>query len=381
MKAHSLFDLILKEEIDDIVASQLQDAAPSKNEFGDDDGNIYFPMSRSFNELKTEFGDFSFDRDFQMNSSSTSISMETFRSDFLESEVKTIAYTKKDIDLDKFLANIYKEPSIYGVLIQSNRRSDYLINPLHPLVAMSIKMGQLSLPEKGKIIVYSYRSPRMEENDFQPSRAFSEIRTEDDLHNFLNNHQNYSKIFDVYQKLIQLSKYFVTHVKVETELETNMDEYYDLISESVDFISQLYLVRKIHFTEKSTQEKIQSMIVPFQAAISNMATPYYGVGFIDNPTSSENKGYNIGIMASGNLRHERADFSDVSVCTGSRPRSKPTGWLTLSRVNLSSMWYANIITNDKKKIYALADISKFLAGKFYELSVSDSAADEENASS
>jgi len=356
MKATSVFHLAIKEEIKDIISTETQTVQESKNQYGDDNGNLYFPLSSD--EILSDNNAI-----FRYNGSTTSAyrdcSSRASLTNSLDSQVKTIKYDlSKAFDIMSFLEGVYKIPEIYGILIKSESRSDYLINPLHPLTALAIKLGQIKIPEKGTIIIYEYSAETM-----------SDDRYKNALNPETGYNTNYEKTWLTY---ISQSKYFINTEVIRRQLNQNLDNYFTEL-EFLSTLDQINQFAPLQFKENSSsRDKPKTLMVPLQMIVSSMAFPYYGMILLKNPTSSSSVGYNTGIMNSGNIDHKLdRDYnigdSSGKICTGSYSKEQPVGWLTLNRVYLASMWFEDIVDTNKISWISMATTSKKIACSFYKI--------------
>jgi hypothetical protein len=349
MKSISVWHAALKEEIGDIIESELGTPVQTDNEYGDDDGNIYFPLSnKELIEQKPKFE----------SVTGTARNEIGFLRNILDNEVKTIRFDQdQGFDLESFLSNLHSLPEVYGVLLRDDRRSDYMINPLHPLTALAIKLGQVKLPKKGSIILYNWS----EESILSIYNIKHSIMYDNDIE-------------ATWMKFINQSKNFIGKKISERKLTIDKEEYLNQLH-SFDSFKQLQLFGDINYEEVNEVTDIKALLIPLQVAIDSIATPYYGVSYIDNPLTSP-CGFNSGFMISGNLKHS-FDTSTGDVCTGSSSNTRDTGWLTLNRVNLDSMWYRNIITPHISDLIKFVYTSKYIASQFYK--ISDKKSEEEDS--
>jgi len=359
MKAISVFHLAIKEEVKDIIEAETQIIEESDNAYGDNDGNLYFPLS-SDEILKDDNAIFRYEG--SVTSSASSHSSKNRLRDKLKSQIKSIKYDlSKNFDIMAFLENVHSVPEIYGVLIKSDSRSQYLINPLHPLTALAIKLGQIKIPEKGTIIIYEYNYDIMNSSEIDAT-------TVDKGYN-----PNYEKSWVSY---ISQSKYFINTETIQRNLNQNLDNYFT----ELEFLSTLEQVEQfapLHFKEDVVSSNTpKALMVPLQMIVDSIATPYYGMILLKDPTHDRSVGYNTGMMISGNIDHKHSSDYHMGegagkICTGSLPKERASGWLTLNRVYLSSMWFDGILVNDNKKWISMATTAKKIACDFYKVPTKD----------
>jgi len=341
MKSKSLWHLALKEEVSDIIESEIGATVLSDNQYGDDDGNIYYPLS-SF-DLWNQSPQFDGPSNYR-NSISSLI-------DMLNPVVKTIGFDQdQGFDLEAFLSNLCTLPDVYGCLLKDRDNSDYMINPLHPLTALAIKLGQVKLPKRGKLIIYNWKD-----------RILNNYNINED-----NNYK--SSIEQVWLQFIGQSSNFIGKKVSERRLNVSKKDYLDQLGH-YDALKQVQLFGNIEYKEVSEVADIKMILVPLQVAVSNIATPFYGVSYVKDPASSP-KGKNAGVMISGNIKYSEGS-TDGTVCTGSRSSTRDTGWLTLNRVNLDSMFYSEIICSDNRNLIDHVYTSKYIASQFYKVEATE----------
>ncbi len=116
---------------------------------------------------------------------------------------------------------------------------------------------------------------------------------------------------------------------------------------------------------QSSGDKPEGIIIPLQIAADGLLTPFYGVAYVDDPTRSV-RGFNSSPMMTGNINASSSDIlrrNSGNVCTGNENSSRRSGWLTLSRINLNSMFHGSIIQQKNVLNYVLA--SKKVAGEVW----------------
>jgi hypothetical protein len=127
-------------------------------------------------------------------------------------------------------------------------------------------------------------------------------------------------------------------------------------------------------------EKIKSIVVPHQLIVDGTLSPYYGISCIKDPTSSNVIGAGLGPMTTGNISqcHDEGSRtfkrfqnsgSTCNVCTGSENAAVPRGWFTLSRVNLDSMYYSDVISLDY--VFPFIKASKQIAADIWKVQVEE----------
>lgn len=350
MRAKSLWHLALQEEVNDIIQSEIGQTVLSENSYGDDNGNLYFPLaSHELHDMAPKFE----------NVDSTRREPIEFLRGMLDRNVKTVGFDQaQGFDLESFLATLCTLNEVYGVLLKDDNNREYMINPLHPLTALAIKLGQVKLPQKGKLIIYNWSD--------------STLRN----HN-VNHDTRYKAGMEAkWMEFIGQSKNFIGKKVSERRLTVNRDDYLEQLS-GFDSLKQLSLFGDINYREMNEVVDIKMLLVPLQMAVGSIATPFYGVSYINNPTTSP-RGYNTGYMISGNLKSSY-DSNGGDVCTGSLSNTRDTGWLTLNRINLDSMWYGNIVSTSKSDLIDFSFTAKYIASQFYKITEPEAEVEAEQS--
>lgn len=355
MKAVSVFHLSVKEEVKDIIEAETQVVEETTNAYGDNDGNLYFPLATD-SILSDNNAIFKFDG--QRTNETRSGNEKSALKNKLSSQVKTIKYDlSKSFDIMSFLSNVHNVPEIYGIIIKSEERNNFLINPLHPLTALAIKLGQIKIPEKGTIIIYEYDYSELTHSQIEQTTVEKGYNT------------NFEKSWLTY---IGQSKYFINTETVKRTLNQNLDNYFTEL-EFLSTLEQIGQFAQLRFKDETvSSNKPKALMVPLQMIVDSMATPYYGMILLKDPTSSSSVGYNTGSMISGNIDHRLRSnyhFGDGAgkICTGSLPKERPSGWLTLNRVYLSSMWFGEILDGNSLHWISMATTAKKIACGFYKI--------------
>jgi len=338
MKAKSLWHLALQEELSDIIQSEIGQTVLTENNYGDDNGNLYFPLaSHELHDQAPKFEDVTSTRRNEIG----------FLREMLDRNVKTIAYDQdQGFNLEAFLSQLCTLNEVYGVLLKDANNSEYMINPLHPLTALAIKLGQVKLPVKGKLIVYNWKDSILRDHGVSHDTRYK------------------ATMEAKWMEFIGQSKNFIGKKVSERRLTINKDDYLEQLS-GFDSLKQLSLFGDINYREMNEVADIKMLLIPLQMAVGSIATPFYGVSYINNPTNSP-RGFNTGYMISGNLKSSY-DSNGGDVCTGSLSNTRDTGWLTLNRINLDSMWYGQIVSTSQSDLIDFAYTAKYIASQFYKI--------------
>ncbi len=289
---------------------------------------------------------------------------QDFKREYIERNITTVSYNKS-ISISSMLEQIAKEQSTYGVVLQYKNSGGrwQSFNPLHPMVAFLIMAGLMELPEEGKLHLFEFKSSQM-------SKA-TEFDSDD------------KKIIDGFKK--DYERFFEIAPNIHKEpvkLKQSATISQSTVSDIIDdpFVENIRATVEIHkdTTSASQTEGIKSIIVPNHLIMDGTASPYYGIATVTSPSSGSMRGLALGPMATGNisLYHNEdgryrtySNFyetaSDCNVCTGSESSSTPKGWFTLSKVNLDSMYYSDVI--DMNHVFTFIQASKEVSAEVWEL--------------
>lgn len=380
MKGISVLSLALQNSLKEMAeASVYQSTETEEVSFIDPQGNIYLPFDKDFDfdifnttGVPNDMPSFAYGKNVDMER----VHFDQFKSNYTHSTITTIKYDKS-VYLPTLMQELSSADNVYGVIVQV-QREQYMFNPLHPLNAFMIALGLHTLPEEGEIHVFEWTS-----------RIVNRIKEEkeQELSAFNKKTKYYQK---QYKKLLELIP--DTLVK---DVDKTLRQEVSIRDESIDdIIDQPFLERlnaNIRITKRETSDtsRTKSVLVPTQLAIGNMATPYYGLIFIRRATNSNLRGYSFTPMYSGNISQSGSSSvtpkrmfqssDDQNVCAGPENSTLPKGWLTLSRMNLGSMYYQDII--DLNTVVPLVEASKHVSHQLWETICESDAAELEKATS
>jgi hypothetical protein len=312
-----------------------------ETQFVNDIGDIYFPMDTriSFSEKNSVSAGIkvpSFTEDW--DDDIIACSNNDFNDHFIKNNITTINFNKS-IYLPTLLKQLVEDETIYGVIIQHEK---YMINPFHPLIAFAISSGLMEYPDEGQLHIFEWSRYSQ---DFWKDERRKDVRER----RVKFYEQSYTKLFGVFDHLVRTPVKEQHRVIIQPEVEDKLID--SPLLEDVD------VKIGVDINQSTSTNGIYGLIIPTQLAISSIATPYYGLMFIDNPISGSRTGYNLSPMMSGNINQgfddEIEDFHDLynhagsgNICTGNASPSNPVGWFTLSKININSMFGPNIISQN-----------------------------------
>ncbi len=360
MQGISVLSYSLFNSAADIIKANTHEHVTSDQvQFVSKDGDIYFPMNTklSFNSTNASKKI----PNFMIDGESTPMHMRnfsSFSSEYISNDITTIAYNKS-VYLPTLLKRLARDPKTYGVIIQDGSNNRHMVNPLHPLVAFSITSGLMELPEEGNLHVFEWST-----SSLRITEQTSDRKKKKEAKFY---ESEYTKVFGMFQYLIRKP------VKEKRTASISDDELRRLIESPLAEDINTRIDIRID-TNSGDDINTKTIIVPTQLAISNMATPYYGLMYLNNPKMSNIKGYNMSPMLSGNLNQNLGSvgtFSDTigntgsgNVCTGSENSTGHRGWSTLSKVNINSMFNEDLVSTNG--VIPFVETSKKIAGTIWE---------------
>jgi hypothetical protein len=231
------------------------------------------------------------------------------------------------------------------------------------MVAFLIMSGLMELPSEGKLHVFEYNK-----NGQDKAKLGRE------------QHQEVKSYIDDYETFFGMSSNIMRSPVKIRQIANVRDHVVNSIIEDpfIENIKGISIdVRKDNQDLKSI-DRIKSLVIPAQLIMDGTVCPYYGISSIIHPTNESIKGYGLGPMVTGNISLDHGggdktypEFYNTAnicnVCTGSESSTVPKGWFTLSKVNLDSMYYSDVI--DSEHVWAFIEASKKIAGEIWQVAV------------
>jgi hypothetical protein len=313
-------------------------------------GDIYIPYSESYSVINEK----NFPKFIPGGAESGSriegaSQFQEWAEEFICPDITTVTYDKS-ISLPSLLKQLADEPSVYGVVLQKSE-GVYAINPLHPIVAFLVSAGLLVLPDEGKLHIFEWREEKqkMIKEEIDSSHIDSYIK-------------DYADFFATAPYIIK------KHTMIRQRAYISDKGISEIIQHPfVDVLQTSIKIDREDTPEEDDYENISSLVIPHQLVANGILSPYYGISLIQSPTDGNIKGLPLGPMISGNIDlykfHDGDSFISVhrsattgNVCAGAQSAYNPRGWFTLSRVNLNSMFYNNIIS--RNHVFSFVEASK-----------------------
>jgi len=331
--AHSLIM-----SVQDIIDKYTSDEVQEGNQMLNQDGDIFIPLNIVPSVPDNALPKFSRVRD------DGRVSWERLRN-ACKNDITTIEYNSDAIDIGVFLQQLAQNEGVYGCLLTTE--DGFNINPLHPLIAFMYNANIIELPKTGKLHIFEWRDGSNGIDYFKNSISNEVLE------------QKTEEYFNELLKFLQLTPNIImSQTVLERSVNINESDIRSMMEQP--YISNLNSVNMSLQTRELSSNGIrpESLLIPLQKISSGISTPYYGLAYIKNPTGSSS-GYNISPMMSGNI-NTSGETSAGSVCTGSENGSARSGWLTLSNINLNSMFYGDIVYRKSTYPYIMAS-KKFSA--------------------
>jgi len=358
---NSARDMIVRNNVEEVISDHVQ--------FINDAGDIYIPFSKKFSIFNDDSSPNKFPTFYPNDSGSTDFhsptSFQEFSKTYLDPEIATIKYDKS-ISLPYLLQQLAEADNVYGVVLQDPKKSSYAINPLHPMVAFLISAGLLELPEEGHLHIYEWNPSLL-------NRIKRRSNIEKEIEGYISD----------YEKFFAFSPHIVKEpVTIKQQAGISGNDITSLIEDP--FVETLSASIRITREDTGTTDlsKIASLVIPHQLIADGTLSPYYGISLIADPTTSSISGYSITPSVTGNINqhHDGGERSfssfyrssgEGNVCTGSENSITPKGWFTLSRVNLNSMYYNDVIS--EAYVFPFIAASKKISADIWKVTVDETA--------
>jgi len=364
----SVKDMITKNTFEEIASSDIQ--------FVNNNGDIYIPYSvnyDTFNSGDTKMPNFIPGGEGNNPFFENPQYFQDFKKNNLDPDITTINYNKS-ISLESLLQQLSESEEVYGVVIQAGSgRNAMSINPLHPMVAFLIMSGLMELPQEGKLHVFEYNSSGQAKANYGRNDS-----------NHMDSYvKDYEKFFGMSSNIVR------DPVKIRQSASIRDSSISSIIEDPfIENLKGINVDIRKEDRDSASLDKIKSLVVPAQLIMDGTVCPYYGISSITDPTTSSIRGRGLGPMVTGNISLDHysgekryTDFyktaNTTNVCTGSESSSVPKGWFTLSKVNLDSMYYSDVI--DTSHVWSFIEASKKISGEIWKVAADQNKADLESA--
>lgn len=287
----------------------------------------------------------------------------------IDNDIKTISYQSPEmaVTLVTEIIKSFRETSddLLGLAVIDPSNSDYIVNITHPIIAFLVSIDVLKLPKNGKIVVYKQarRIPRILLNDyniFEESIGEPIVRDSNDSPKKItfSRYYNESKKRGYVKKIRErsreywesllpiLAKHMVFNTKVQKyRMDFNAPPGYASALYPVTDINNQYAV-KLHAIDDNKSFQDRCYYIPLQVLGGGFAAPYIGDVFVDYIEGQAIMAYGStgNIKARYRGRHEEIDTAPISdICTGNFNYRTFRGLQTLSKINVSSVFYEQFV--------------------------------------
>jgi len=358
---NSVKDMIVRNNVEDMVDDSVQ--------FINENGDIYIPFSERCSPLEQTFPTF-YPKDDGSKTFETPMYFQDFKREYIDPNITTVTFDES-VPLESFLKQLAEEESVYGVVLQKDSGS-FAINPLHPMVAFLISANLLELPKRGKLHIFEWK----------PS-ALRYIKDKSEKPSYIEKYiEDYTDFFGLSPQIVK------EPVTIKQTASVSDHEVASIIEDP--FIENIQTIIQIHKSDTGRTDlgKIKTLAIPHQLIVDGTLSPYYGLSCITKPTNDEIRGFGLGPMVTGNIsqchREGERSFKNFyesgnssNVCTGSENSILPKGWFTLSRVNLDSMYYSDVIS--REHVFPFIKASKKVAADIFGVIVEEKKKELEEA--
>jgi len=237
--------------------------------------------------------------------------------------------------------------NFYGALLRHPIKKNIIINPYHPLAAVSILTNTEYKKTKFTIILYFYENRSNLDEQFETKSAKLE-----DVKSAVN-------------KLLRLTK-----------PDEDGHQVYKMLSKTVDKELQTVTLNRAvqsNINSHRNSEDRKHYVMSHQLLTRGMISPYYGSSILSIRGNNDGQcshispflGVNISINESGRL--QRIVYNGI--CTGSQPKTTFKGLSSLNHANLSSplnrntirtgaLLYADVCIDTTRELYKKAGYLK-----------------------
>lgn len=340
-----MLHLLLNEEINDAIKGITGGNISEKGLTVDEKkGNFFVPISSkiSHENLSSFYRDTIGDLFLELGDAPSSLNLisESNFFDFIgyydkiSNEVKTI--TASPAKALMVIQSLIRDAGdiFAGALMIDPENSSWVINPTHPLVVERILAGQIKLPSKVKVLLFTYKTSKT---------------LDEEVYEYISKQQ--ALVIKIARDFSQDS----LKRKVDIRDINGEEELGDLYCPALMDVEIEYNVEVDGLTK---------VIVPYQLLTRGEMIPYFGTGIIQ----ASGVGRTLPGHLSGNVKFGYYNSGGVEgVCTGDYSNRTPEGWLTLNRVNLNSVWYDYMINYEYYSINkAYMDLAADLIDALFE---------------
>lgn len=309
--------------------------------FIDKTGEVFFPIKN--NNLKEEdlFAFLNTD-ELHYEEKPKSTEYDYFKRNFISDNLIHFKFDDKKINIIDFLCEASQDSNIYGILIE---RDEEILNPFHPLISIAILQGHIKLPTEGIIYIFQYSDKIKEISEF--------IENQFDKH-FMNLFEHYSTK--------KLTKTSVRSTKCDIDKSLIINTIFN-IKENINMLDNYSF--KLNHTDHSLKN-YDGILIPVHVVADGSLRPYYG-NILLKIENNKIFGTSNVPFSSGNLQTSRCRIvaEGSGICTGNYNKMTRSGWLSLSRLNATSMFDNNIIFGEDHEIKRYVEKCKEISSEIF----------------
>ena len=228
--------------------------------------------------------------------------------------------------------------SMYGALLRSVADSNVILNPFHPLTAITIASDPLLKASNYNVILYFYENRKVANSDYMSSKA-----------NINAMQENINNLIRTYNHTLDQN----VDAVIQSCKLANATPYCDSY--------RLNLQKYDYFYNSAQEVNATYFLVTHQVLTRGIITPYYGSSFIKYTQGRGGVGKHLTPFNSVNISGNGFSNGWTSVCTGNQPHNKK-GFTSLTHANLlspyntmsllaGSLAYADLCINKSYEIY------------------------------
>jgi len=321
--AKELLELLMQEEFNGLIDSFQKDSVSvvgsKKIDVTDKKGNLLKSIGEKMSiqdilDLSNEIIQDSPVRSVFRFDSDNYINFRTYY-DQVNDAVKIITVPSKDaISVALTLAQD-AEGLLNGILFLDPKNPDWVINPLHPAIALEIIKTNIILPDLVKMMIFTYRDEVVVNQDIKTTSKF-------------------------------LAK---SMLSITEKLETVLEQKIEIRNQHETFSDIQILASDNSYVEIQSRIPSSSVIIsPLQILTRGEMLPYYGFSLMSAGGLASNYPGNL----SGNIKGGWYERGFDGLCTGNYSNRTEEGWRTINRINANSVWYDQFVNAKYKHINA-----------------------------
>jgi hypothetical protein len=312
----TLMQNIMNLEVQEFIKTNVKESMESSSDEDFKDGNVLYKTLIKRTGIQTLIKDYLKTNDSNNNCESVSELFGNVTQQIINDKG---SYTWKEAikQIEKYRAQLGKH--FYGAVLRSTKKSSVIINPYHPLTALSL-MSEADAEVNSytyNIIIYVYND-RDRMDDYYKTEASDKKKVQENINGIITTYLNRIN----------------TIIKVE-EAASRLDASGNL---------------KIKFRTRKHNDEEESndyLVVAHQLLTNGILAPWYGTSLLRKPIGRNGTtGLQLGPIRSCNISGARANNRSGSynnVCTGRLSSNTLKGLRSLTHANLGSPFTREIV--------------------------------------